>query len=63
MKKYKLTVKDILKTYNPLFIVINGKYDCSKHKEHFDDLSEEILNTTSFQYGYYAPSKMFITIQ
>ena len=26
MKKFKLTVKDILVTYNPLFIVINGKY-------------------------------------
>lgn len=61
MENKSLTIRDILKTYNPLYIVINGKHDYSKHKEHFDELPEEVLNTTRFQYGYYAPSKMLIS--
>lgn len=63
MENFKLAVKDILKTYNPLYIVITGKYDYGKHKKHFDDLPQEVLNATNFQYSYYAPSKMLIIIQ
>ena len=40
-----LTLRDVLKTYNPLYIIINGKHDYSKHREHFDDLPNEVLNT------------------
>ena len=61
MENHKLTIRDILDTYKPLYIVINGKHDYRRHKEHFNELPNEVLNTTRFQYGYYAPSKMLIS--
>ena len=60
----KTRVKDILKTYNPLYCIITKGCENQAHTvSNYNLFPNEWLNEDKFKYEYYGSGKMLIKIE